>query len=108
MLRVHLNTPQNPGWIARILLAITTLALVIVGFFFLTIALVAGTLIALVGGARLWWTIRQLKRTHPDMGTVNSEDHRSSEAQVNRDGALDGEYQVVERESSAPKLPPEH
>jgi len=94
----QMNAVQKPGWITRILLTITTLALVIVGFFFFTVALVAGALIALVIGARLWWVLRKLKRAQPGMGAAPGD---------TSEGALDGEYQVVERDSSgAERLPP--
>ena len=63
---LHMNTAQKPGWITRIALAITTFALVIAGFFFFTIVLAAGAVIALVIGVRLWWTLRKLKRDLSD------------------------------------------
>jgi predicted lipid-binding transport protein (Tim44 family) len=87
-----MQAPQS--WFTRLLLTLTTVVLVIIGFFFLTAALVAGALIALVVGMRLWWTLRKLKRAHAGAATGN--------------GALDGEYQVVERESAAPRLPPKN
>ena len=65
--------------------------LLIAGFFFLTAALIAGALIAVVAGARLWWVLRKLRR--------------SRAAQAAGNGTLDGEYEVVERESAA-RLPP--
>ena len=101
-----MNTPQKPGWIARILLTLATLGLVIVGFFFLTAALIAGALLALVVGVRLWWTIRKLKRaqaqgeTGADLGT-GAGVRRSSQG-----APLDGEYQVIERETSGERVPP--
>ncbi|HTE13907.1 MAG TPA: hypothetical protein VK642_02405 [Burkholderiales bacterium] len=90
-----MNNVQKPGLITRILLSLATVVLVIVGFFFLTAALIAGTLLALVVGVRLWWAIRKLKRAQP--GSVNGS---------RGGGVLDGEYQVVERESTAEPLPP--
>ena len=102
-----MNTPhsvQKPGWIARILLTLTTLALVIVGFFFLTVALVVGALIVLVIGVRLWWTIRKIKRAQEQGdGDFHGATTTAADARV-----VDGEYQVVERESSAQPLPPGH
>lgn len=98
MYRVYVS--QKPGLLARILIGIAALGVVVVGFFFLTIALVAGAILALIIGARLWWTMRKLQR---DMaasanapGTTQARPHE----------ALEGEYQVVERESSEEKLPP--
>lgn len=92
----RMNAPQKPGWIARILLSLTTVALVVVGFFFFTIALIVGALIALIIGVRLWWMLRKLKRTR----------NATPENPASAEGALDGEFQVVERESSTERLPP--
>ena len=86
-----MNTVQNPGWIIRILVALITLTLVIVGFFFLTVALIAGALVAAVFGARLWWMMRKLKRAQADADNAN---------------VVDGDYRVIERESSTVQLPP--
>ena len=46
-------------WLTRTLITLTTIALVALGFFFLTIALVIGGVLALVLGVRLWWTLRR-------------------------------------------------
>ena len=86
-----MNTVQNPGWITRILVALITLTLVVVGFFFLTVALIAGALVAAVFGARLWWMMRKLKRAQADADNAN---------------VVDGDYRVIERESSTAQLPP--
>ena len=94
---------QKPGWLARIVLGLMSIALVIVGFFFFTVALVAGALIALVVGLRLWWMFRKLKRAHAGQGAPGPGVQRD---QAGSDGALDGEYQVVERDTNAPRLPP--
>lgn len=93
----RMNTQEKPGWIARILLTLTTISLVIVGFFFFTIALVAGALIAMVIGLRLWWMLRKLRKAQPVSGAPHAEQSQ---------GALDGEYQVIERESGGERLPP--
>ncbi len=85
-----MNTATRPGWVSRILLTLATLGLVIVGFFFLTAALIAGAILALVIGVRLWWTLRKLKRAGAHTGG----------------SALEGEYQVVERDTAASRLPP--
>ncbi len=85
-----MQAPHN--WFTRLLLTLTTVALVIVGFFFLTAALVAGALIALVVGVRLWWTLRKLRRAQTEAGTDS--------------GVLDGEFEVVQRDSTAERLPP--
>jgi hypothetical protein len=93
-----MNTLQNTNWISRILVALITTALLILGFFFLTVALIAGAIVATVFGARLWWTLRKLKRAQ---GEVRAETNNYAEANV-----VDGDYQVIEHESVAVKLPP--
>ncbi len=89
-------TVQKPGWIARILITLTTVTLVILGFFFLTVALAVGALVALVIGVRFWWTLRKLKRMQ---GNVP---HAS---RTGGDTVVDGEYRVIEGESSVTRLP---
>ncbi|MEQ1775086.1 MAG: hypothetical protein ABL891_15015 [Burkholderiales bacterium] len=86
-----MNTLQSTGWISRILVALITVALLILGFFFLTVALVAGAIVAAVFGARLWWTLRKLKR---------------AQAAANDANVVEGDYQIIEHESIAVRLPP--
>lgn len=93
-----MNTLQKPGWITRILLTLTTLTLVVLGFFFLTVALAVGALVALVIGVRLWWTIRKLKRAQSASDSVTG---------AAGDRVVEGEFQVIEHESSFTRLPPE-
>lgn len=83
-----MNTAQNSGRIARILVTLVTAVLVVLGFFFLTVALIAGALVATVLGARLWWALRKLKRAQP--------------AHV----VVEGDYRVIEHESTVGRLPP--
>ncbi len=80
-----MNAPVKPGWIARILLTLVTLTLVVLGFFFLTIALAVAAVVALVLGVRLWWTLRKLKQSGP----VFQQAGRG-------DTVVDGEYRVIE------------
>ena len=91
-----MNTLQNTSWISRILVALITTALLILGFFFLTVALIAGAIVATVFGARLWWTLRKLKRAQGEAGI-------SPDANTN---VVDGDYRVIEHESVAEQLPP--
>lgn len=93
-----MNTLQMPAWITRILVTLTTVSLVILGFFFLTVALAVGALVALVIGVRLWWTLRKLKRAQSASDSVTG----AADARV-----VEGEYQVIEHESSVTRLPPE-
>ena len=93
-----MNTLQKPAWITRILLTLTTVTLVVLGFFFLAVALAIGALVALVIGVRLWWTIRKLKRAQSASDSVTG----TTGARV-----VEGEYQVIEHDSSVTRLPPE-
>ena len=47
-------------------------AVLVVGFFFLTVALAAGAIVALVILARLWWVTRALRRT-PEHAEIEGE-----------------------------------
>ncbi len=91
-----LHAVEKPGWITRLLFTLTTITLVIFGFFFLTVALAVGALVAAVIGVRLWWVIRKLKRAQSAAGPLTG-----------RNGAsvVDGEYRVIEHDSNKPQLP---
>jgi hypothetical protein len=67
------------SWLQRVLLGVAAISLALVAFFFLTIALIAGALLALAIGARWWWVLRKLRR------------------QAKASEALEGEYTVLER-----------
>jgi hypothetical protein len=71
-------TIEARSWPERILLGIMAVAIVVLGFFFLTVALVAGAIVAAVVLARIWWLARKVRAAQ-------------------RDEAIDGEYVVVER-----------
>lgn len=68
--------PTN--WLERALFAMGGIAVIAIGFFFVTVALIVGALLALVIVARLWWISRKLRRAR------------------DRD-VVEGEYEVVER-----------
>ena len=70
---------RTGGWLQRIVLALLGLLILVAGFFFLTVALVAGAFVALAIGVRIWWTLRRLRK------------------QAQASAALEGEYTVVER-----------
>jgi hypothetical protein len=67
------------GWLQRVVIAIVAVCLVILGALFVTIALVAGAVLALGLGARWWWALRKPRR------------------QAEAYQPLDGEYSVLER-----------
>ena len=71
-------TIEARSWPERILLGIVAVAIFVLGFFFLTVALVAGAIVAAVVLVRLWWLARKVRAAQ-------------------RDEAIDGEYVVVER-----------
>ena len=78
---------RSLNWLQRGLLAVLSAAILVLGFFFLTVALVAGTLIAFAVIVRLWWLARKLRKAHAQ-------------------GTLEGEYEIVERSGSElTKLP---
>lgn len=69
---------RSTSWLERVLYTIGALAVIVIGFFFVTVAFFVGALLALVIVARLWWISRKLRRAH----------NRS---------VVEGEYEVVER-----------
>lgn len=74
-------TSRRTSWLERVLFTLGGVAVLLIGFFFLTVALVAGALFALVILARLWWISRKLQRSHPQ-------------------NVFEGEYETVERAES--------
>ena len=84
-----MNTPLLTGprgrgsWLQRVLFVVAAAGLLLVGFFFLTVALVVAAVLAVVGALVGWWFLRKLKRKI-----------RATPGAV----PLDGEYTVVERE----------
>lgn len=73
------GTPLN--WLERLLVFLASAILVVLGFFFLTVALVAGAFIVSALIVRWWWLARKLQRA------------RAQET-------LEGEYVIVERSGS--------
>ena len=70
--------PRRTNWLERVLYAVGGVAVIVIGFFFVTVAIVVGAILALVIVARLWWLSRKLERAR------------------NRN-VVEGEYTVVER-----------
>ena len=70
--------PRAVSWPARVLYGLALAAVLVVGFFFLTIALVAGAIVALVILVRLWWITRGVR-------------HSRQQAEI------EGEFAVIER-----------
>jgi predicted lipid-binding transport protein (Tim44 family) len=84
-----MNNPQLPpllasrrgvrGWLQRAGLTLLAITVIALGFFFLTIALVVGALLAAVIAIRVWWLMRKIRSA------------RRAAA------PLEGEYTVTER-----------
>lgn len=86
---------MKPNWITRLFVTLTTLTLVVLGFFFLTVALIVGAALALVIGVRFWWTLRKIRRSQ---GSFDQASASRQEAVVN------GEYRIIERETVTTRL----
>lgn len=80
--RAFTFAPQGRNWVERILYALLGVTILVLAFFFLTVALVAGALLAAIIAVRWWWLARKL-RQRADQGT------------------FEGEYTVVEKSLSA-------
>lgn len=87
--RTLLFAANGDNWLQRIIAIALAAAIAVLAFFFLTIALIAGTLLAAVIGLRWWWLARKLRT--------------SSERDL-----LEGEYTVVERAGRESSAPPRH
>ena len=76
-----LSGPKMRGrsWLQQAVLAIVGVAVIVVAFFFVTVALIAGALLAIGIALRWWWVVRRLRKA-----SANS-------------GPLEGEYVVIER-----------
>jgi predicted lipid-binding transport protein (Tim44 family) len=73
------------NWLARILVTTVGIVLAVLAFFFLTVALVVGTLLVAIIAVRVWWALRR----------VRSAQQASA--------ALEGEYTIVkDRDAHAP------
>lgn len=81
--RAFTFAPRGRNWLERILYALLGVTVLVLAFFFLTVALVAGALLAAIIAVRWWWLARKL-RQHADQGT------------------FEGEYTVVEKPLPAP------
>ena len=72
---------RGVSWPQRVLLTLLGAGVIVVGFFFLTLALAAGAILAAVIGMRVWWIMRRLRTA----STASA--------------PLEGQYSVVEQSS---------
>lgn len=70
---------RRPNLLERVIYAIGAIVVIVIGFFFVTVAFFVGALLALAIVARLWWLSRKLK-------------------QAQNRNVVEGEYEVVERD----------
>ena len=77
--------PRAISWPARVLYGVLLVTALVVGFFFLTIVLVAGAIVALVILARLWWISRAVR-------------HSREQAEI------EGEFAVIERREAIEQI----
>jgi Flp pilus assembly protein TadB len=78
------QNPRLPGlrgtsWLQRAMIGVFAISLAVVATLFLTVALIAGALIAIAVGVRLWWALRKVRQ------------HAKAH------DALEGEYTVLDR-----------
>ncbi|HSQ02421.1 MAG TPA: hypothetical protein VLN59_00210 [Burkholderiales bacterium] len=72
------------GWLRTALVTVAGIAILVLAFFFLAIAVVTGAVLAAGIGVRWWWLTRRVRR------------------QAQRNSVLEGEYQVIERRENWP------
>lgn len=78
------------NWLGRVLVTTLGLVVAVTAFFFLTVALVVGTLLVGIIAVRVWWAMRRIR------------------AQREASGPLEGDYTIVpERDARRdPSAPP--
>ena len=73
-------------WLARVAFAAVGLAVAVLAFFFLAIALMVGAVLALVLAVRWWWIVRKVRAARAAAGPI------------------EGDYVVVERDDANDRL----
>jgi len=79
--RTRVYTFAGRSFLERVLLGVAAVGVLILGFFFLTVALAAGAILAAVILVRAWWIMRKLRSAH-------------------RDDIIEGEYRIVNRDKT--------
>jgi hypothetical protein len=81
----HTERPSRWGnWWRNAVLAAVGLAVLVLAFFFLAVAVVTGALLAATIALRWWWITRRLRQ------------------RAERNAVLDGEYRIIERRTDRP------
>ena len=73
---------RSRSWLQQVALTVVGVAVIVVAFFFVTVALIAGALLAIGIALRWWWVVRRLRKASA------------------HSGPLEGEYVVIERADS--------
>lgn len=85
---IRIMTRPQAGLLERIVFFALGLIVLVVAFFFIGIALVAGAILAVIFLIRLWWLKRKLQRAA-------------------QDSYVEGEYTVIENSISDQRVTPE-
>jgi hypothetical protein len=64
---------RGRGWLQRTALAVGAVAVVAIAFFFITVALIAGALLATGIAIRWWWVMRRLRSARKTAGPLEGE-----------------------------------
>ena len=88
--RIRIIAASRPGFIGQVVYFLLGIVVLVLAFFFIGIALISGTILAIALLIRWWWLKRRLPRTAPD------------------DGVVEGEYTVIESVLTDQHMPPEH
>jgi predicted membrane metal-binding protein len=81
--------PRERNFVERVLYTLLGLTILVLAFFFLTVALIAGAFLAAIIAVRWWWMARKLRQSASE-------------------GTIEGEYTIVEHPvQKQTTLPPE-
>ena len=64
---------RSRSWLQQAALTVVGLTLIVVAFFFITVALIAGALLAIGIALRWWWVVRRLRKTSEKSGPLEGE-----------------------------------
>jgi uncharacterized protein HemY len=81
---------RRASWLQRLAFVAGGAILVVSAFFFLAMAVVAGTVLAIGVAARIWWSVRRLRARAKENEAMS--------------GPLEGEYTVVNRSPADSRL----